>query len=100
MAGHPVQHGLTDHFKTRQRRAQALPRQRKKGQCRVDGRKADERTALPARQWIQLERGRGDDTQRALAADIQVPQRIAGVVLAQRAQLRQHAAVGQHHLQA
>ncbi|KAG1240010.1 hypothetical protein G6F68_018078 [Rhizopus microsporus] len=72
MAGHQVQHGLTDHFKTRQRRAQALTRQRKKGQCRVDGRKADERTALPARQWIQLERGRGDDTQRALAADIQI----------------------------
>ena len=34
-------------------------------------------------QWVELERGRGDDAQRALRADQQVAQVVAGVVFAQ-----------------
>jgi hypothetical protein len=48
----------------------------------------------------ELERGGGDDAERALGPDQQRLQVIAGVVLAQRAQGMQHAAVRQHRLDA
>ena len=52
------------------------------------------------RQREQLQAGRGDDAQRAFGADEQVPQGVAGVVLAQRSKTVPDAAIGQHHLQA
>ncbi len=48
----------------------------------------------------QLEGGGGDDAQRTFGADQQLLEVVAGVVLAQAGQTVQHAAVGQHRLQA
>ena len=49
---------------------------------------------------MQLQRRRGDDAQRALAADVEIAQVVAGVVLAQRAQAVPDLALGVDHLQA
>ena len=51
------------------------------------------------RPWRQLEHRGGDDAKRALRADEELTQAIAGVVLAQPAQPVPDRAVGQHHLQ-
>ena len=59
-----------------------------------------QRGARGRRPRLQLQRGRGDDAQRAFAADEQVAQVVAGVVLAQARQAVPHLAVGGHHLQA
>src|SRR5581483_10255185 len=49
-----------------------------------------------ARPWKQLEHGGRDDAERAFRADKQLAQRIAGVVLAQRAQAIPDAPIRQH----
>ena len=51
------------------------------------------------RLWREFQHGGGDDPQRALGADEQLAQAVAGVVLAQPAQTVPDRAVGQHHLQ-
>ena len=47
----------------------------------------------------QLQRGGGDDAERAFRAGEQVPQVIAGIVLAQGAEVGDQLAVRQHHLE-
>ena len=51
-------------------------------------------------QRVELERGRRDDAQRALRADQQVAQVVAGVVFAQARQAVPDLALGRDHLQA
>ncbi|MNU96139.1 hypothetical protein D3C71_861670 [compost metagenome] len=48
----------------------------------------------------ELQGGAGDDAERAFAADVQVAQVVAGVVLAQAAQPVPDLAFGRHHFQA
>ena len=48
----------------------------------------------------QFARRRGDDAERAFRADEQIAQVVAGVVLAQRLEAIEHAAVGQHDFEA
>ena len=66
----------------------------------LDAGEADKRGLDVARLRKQLDRRRGDDAERALAADEQLLQIVAGVVLAQRPQPVPDAPVGQHHLDA
>ena len=49
---------------------------------------------------MQLQRRRGDDAERAFAADEEVAQVVAGVVLAQARQAVPDLALGRHHLEA
>ena len=60
----------------------------------------DERGDLRARRRKELHHGRGDDAERAFGADEELLQVVARVVLAQAAQRREHAAVGEHGLDA
>ncbi len=67
---------------------------------RAGSRHADPCRGDAARLRKQLQAGRGDDSQRAFAADHQALEVVAGVVLAQWRQRRDHAAIGQHHFDA
>ena len=55
------------------------------------------RIAAHLRRRKELQHRRGDDAERALGADEQVLEVVAGVVLAQRGETVPHAPVGQHH---
>jgi hypothetical protein len=74
------------------------PRQQLQRCVRVT--QCDPRAGDTPRGRKQPEAGRGDDSQRALAADEEAGEVVAGIVLAQPRQPGQHAAIGQHHLQA
>ena len=63
-------------------------------------RHADERGLDRARARHQPQHRRGDDAERALGADEQVPQVVAGIVLLELVEVVQHAAVGEHHFEA
>ena len=64
----------------------------------LDPGEAEKRGLDLARLRKQLDRRRGDDAERALAADEQLLQIVAGVVLAQPAQPVPDPPVGQYHL--
>ncbi len=66
----------------------------------LDPCEGDKRGLDFARFREQLDRRRGDDAERALAADKQMLQVVARIVLAQAAQPVPDAAVGQHDLDA
>ncbi len=65
-----------------------------------DVRQRGERDDTLRRPRIELQRRRRDDAERALRADEQIAQVVAGVVLLQRAQAVPHLAVRRHHLEA
>jgi hypothetical protein len=73
---------------------------REKVQGRGELRQGDERGCRFGGLRIEAQGGGRDDAQRALRADQHVFQSVAAVILLERAQAGQHAAVGQHHLQA
>ena len=69
------------------------------GQRRIRAGDGDERGFDAFQRRLQPQSGGGDDAQRALAADEQMPQGIAAVVLAHAAQIVEHATVRQHDFQ-
>ncbi|GAB1575955.1 hypothetical protein BPNSA17_07880 [Bordetella petrii] len=66
----------------------------------IDRPQRQERRAGRHRAREQLERGGGDDAQRALAADVQVAQIVTSIVLAQAAQAVPELPFGGDHFQA
>ena len=77
-------------------RAQA--RQQRDRRLRIGD--ADECSERPRGPREQFARRGGDDAERAFRADEQIAQVVAGVVLAQRLEAIEHAAVGQHDFEA
>ena len=68
-------------------------------QCLIGRFQLHQRCHLASRLRVELQHGRRDDAQRALGADEQVTQVIAGIVLAQPVQAMPDLAVGRHYLQ-
>ncbi len=64
----------------------------------LDPRERQKRGLDLARLWEELQGRRGEDAERALAADEELLQIVAGVVLAQPSEPVPNPAVGQHHL--
>ena len=100
VAPHQVQRKLVHHLKAGQAGAQAGLRQAQQGQALRQRLASGQGRDLGRRHREQLERGGGDDAQRAFAADEQIAQVVAGVVLAQATQALPDLALGRHHLQA
>ena len=99
MPCHQRQRMPADHLEAGQRVARLAPRQaqqRHAGLERVAGR---QRGAGGRRLRLQLHDRRGDHAQRALAADVEMAQVIAGVVLAQAGEPVPDLAGRRHHLQ-
>ena len=97
---HQAQRKLTHHFKAGQAGAQMLLGQTEQGHGLVHRGNSGPGGQPCSRQGVELERGGGDDAQRAFAADVEVAQVIAGVVFAQARQAVPDLAGGGHHFEA
>ena len=95
-----AQRKLAHDFKARQSRAQMLVRQAQQAHGGLHGGHGGKGGELGGRLREQLHGGCGDDAQRAFAADEQVAQVVAGVVLAQALEAVPDLALGRHHFQA
>ena len=89
-----------DQFEGGERRAGTVTGKAEQGERRLGRIQPDKRHLPPLRLGEQLEHGGGDDAQRALGADEQVLEVVAGVVLLEFAQVIEHLAGRQHHLDA
>ena len=97
---HQTQRKLTHDFKAGQAGAQVLLRQTEQGHGFVHRGNSGPGGQASCRQGVELERGGGDDAQRAFAADVEVAQVIAGIVFAQARQAVPDLAGGGHHFEA
>ena len=59
----------------------------------------EQRQGRAARRRKQLQHSRGDDAERSFGADEELLERVARIVLAQRAQAVEDASIRQHHFQ-
>ena len=84
----------------RQVHAGVLLGQAEQGDRGVDGRHGHPGRGVPRGGREEPQHGAGDDAERALRADEQLGEVVAGVVLAEPAQPVPHPAVGQHDLEA
>ena len=99
LRSHQVHGHLAHHLKACQARTQACLSKLQQSHCGFQrGHRSQSRHGGG---WLreQLQGGGGDDTQGALAADVEVAQRITGVVLAQAAQALPQIAVGGDNFQ-
>ena len=97
--GHQRQGEAPHHLEPRQPRAQVLVRQAQQAYGSLHGRHGRPGSEAGSGLWKELERGGGNDAQRALTANEQVAQVVAGVVLAQPLETMPHLALGRHYLQ-
>ena len=99
MAINQAQRELVHHLEAGQAGAQLPLRQAEQLHGVLHRRHGGPGGELRGRQRVQLHGRRGDDAQRAFAANEQVAQVVAGVVLAQAAQAVPDLALRRHHLQ-
>ena len=97
---HQAEGELAHHLKPRQARAQARVRQAQQVDGGLHAGHGGPGGQLGGGAGVQLQRGGGDDAQRAFAADVQVAQVVAGVVLAQAGQAAPDLALRGDHFQA
>ena len=95
-----TQRKLAHHLKAGQPRAQVPVGQAQQVDRRLQRGHGRQRRQLRLGQRVQLHGGRRNDAQCALRADKQVPQVVAGVVLAQAGQAAPDLALGGHDFQA
>ena len=95
-----AQRELAHHLEAGQARAQVLVRQAQQGDRMVERRHRGPGRELRRRQRVELHGRGGDDAQRAFAADQQVAQVVAGVVLAQAAGAFPDLALRRDHFEA
>ena len=100
----PAERGLDEvaphQLEGRERARKARLQAAEQVQRRPEVRQRDQRGRARPRRSVQPQHRAGDHAQRALGADEELLEVVAGVVLQHGAQHRQHAAVGQHHLEA
>ena len=97
---HQVEREPVHHLEAAQARAEGGAREREQQDRRLERRQGRQRGEHRRRPRLQLHRRRGDDAERAFAADHQVAQVVAGVVLAQPREAVPDLAGGRHHLEA
>ena len=100
MPVHQLQRKLRHHLETSQAGTESCARQVQQLHRGLYRRHGGPGGQLRLGLRVELERGCGDHTQRAFAADVQVAQVVAGIVLAQAGQHVQHFALRRHHFQA
>ena len=97
---HQAQGKAAHHFKAGEPRAQVLVRQAQQRHGMFHGGHGGPGGELRCGLGVQLERGGGDDAQRAFAANEQVAQVVARVVLAQALEAVPHLALRRDHFEA